>query len=71
MKPISLRHRELERRTGQAVERRRLIVIRVVAVQRPIQARNSDRRAQPRIGGIFVDQAAVVRQPHAKIERQP
>ena len=67
----ALRHRELERRTGQAVERRRLIVIRVVAVQHPVQSRNADRRAQTRIGGVLIHQSAVVRQPNAEIEREP
>ena len=67
----TLRHRKIERRTGEAVERRRLVVIRVVAVQRPVQARNADGRAEPRIGGVLIEQARVVREPDAEIESEP
>ena len=66
-----LRHRKIERRTGQAVERRRLVVIRVVAVQRPVQTRNADGRAEPRIGGVLIEQPAIVREPDAEVEREP
>ena len=67
----ALRHRKIERRTGEAVERRRLVIICVVAVQRPVQARNADGRAQPRIGGVLIQQSAVVREPDAEVEREP
>ncbi len=67
----TLRHREIERRAGQAVERRRLVVIRVVSVHRPMQARNADGRAQSGIGGVFVDQPAVVREADAQVEGEP
>ena len=67
----TLRHREIERRTGETVERRRLVVIRVVAVQRPVQTRNADGRAEPRIGGILINQPFVVRESNAEVEGEP
>src|SRR5271166_1042744 len=69
--PEALCQRKIERWPAEAVERRRLVVIRVVAVQRPVQARNPDSRAEPRIGRVLTQQPAIVREPDAQVEREP
>src|ERR1039458_585461 len=68
---VALRDRELQHRTGEAVERRRLVVIRVVTVQGPMQPWNADRHAQPRVGGVLIHQTAIMRKPHAEVQREP
>ena len=70
-KSITLCQRELQQRTGQAVERRRLIVVGVVAVQNPVEFRNPNGPAHPRIGRVLVHQPPVVREPQPEIQRQP
>ncbi len=49
----SLAGRELEQRSGNGVERRRLVVIRISRPQHPIEFRNADGRSQTRIRGIL------------------
>ena len=63
---IPLRNRKLERRAGEAVERRRLVVIRIVTVQRPVQTGNANGRAESRIGGVLIHQPRVMRQAEAQ-----
>ena len=71
MKSKPWRLREGERGSGEAIERRLLVVIRVVAVHDPVQTRNADGRSEARVGCVFVDEAGVVGEAQAEIERQP
>src|SRR5579871_3338760 len=56
----TLRDGEIERRPGQAVQGRRLVVVSKITVQRPIQARDANASAHTRIGRIFVNEARVM-----------
>ena len=71
MNPKPCRSAKSSSWTGDTIERRRLIVIRVITVQDPIDPRNADRRADSRIGRILAHQSGVMRKPQAEIERQP
>src|ERR1035438_8651618 len=68
---IPLRNRKLERWTGETVERRGLVVIRIVAVESPVETRNPYGRAEPRIGGVLIDQPRVMREADAEVECEP
>src|SRR5579871_604585 len=67
----ALHQSKLQRRSGQTVEGRRLIVISVVAVQYPAQPRNANRAAQAGVECVFMNQAAVVLDAKAEIQRKP
>src|ERR1035441_710779 len=48
-----------------------LVVIRIVAVQSPVQAGNPQGRADSRIGGVLIHQARIMCETDAKVQGQP
>src|SRR5271165_4746531 len=70
-KSQSLALGEIKQRTGNGVERRRLVKIRISGPQHPVQFRNCDGHAQPRIERVFRDASGKVRHPDSAGERQP
>src|SRR5271165_4921668 len=62
---------EIKQRTGNRVERRRLIVVGISRPQHPIQLGDGDGHAQPRIDRVFGKVAGKVRHPESASKRQP
>src|SRR6185437_12243802 len=70
-KPKTLCSRQLQERAGKREQRRRLIVASVKTAQHPVQARHSDCRSHPGVGGVFREWARKVGEPQPGIEGQP
>ena len=61
----------LEQRTIYGEQWRGLVVAPVESAQNPVEARNADGGADPRIDGIFADGRAEMREPHSAVQGQP
>src|SRR5712692_2568807 len=69
--PEPLLEGQIEQRSGDCRERRRLIVAAVIAAEDPVEFRHANRRAHSRVCRILGERAGKVRQPYAAIECQP
>ena len=62
---------EVEKRSGNGVERGSLIVTPVKPAKNPVELRHPDRDTGARIGGILVHRSVVVGETYAAVQSQP
>src|SRR5690348_14970265 len=70
-KSKTLCSRQLQERAGKREQRRWLIVPSIKTAQHPVQARHSNCRSHPRVGGVFRERTRKVGEPQPGIEGQP
>src|SRR5215469_17958694 len=70
-KTESLSKSQRKQRTGERVERRRLVVTAISAAQDPFQFGNLDSRPEARTAGGFINQTGKAGKAHACVQRKP